>query len=201
MPEGSEPVKHGMLSKQWQPPLAAAVLALLWMMQPAQGKCLSPSAESGATATTVYRCPEQEPSTAKQPILVNPEKTTVVERGSSDEPWFAPKPLEKKVEPALAPDIKPIEADKPVIKPDEADKPIIKPVKAKKKTVVKTKLASKKRIEKRAEVKRTKARTAKIKPVKNTPKVVGAKSDDDKVIVWTKKDMPLGSRIVNWLGF
>ncbi len=80
----------------------------------------------------------------------------------------------------------------------------------------KTRVAKAKRTKvKLAKTKRTKAVVAQDKPTKTKIKAVKAEPaeprpepakteparGDDKVIVMTKKDMPLGSRIKNWFGF
>ena len=46
-----------------------------------------------------------------------------------------------------------------------------------------------------------KSRTAKAEPAPEQIKTEPAKSSDDQVITWTKKDMSVGSRLKNWLGF
>ena len=105
--------------------LVASALVILAASHQAHGECVSPSAQAGATSTTVYRCPDADPEQAKQPALGTTEKTTVVERGSANLPWFEPKttgnkgdadklPAAKIIEPASAPG-KPVEtANKPV---------------------------------------------------------------------------------------
>ncbi len=185
---------------------AASAFIFLVTHQPARGECLSPSTSGGATATTVYRCPENDPSSAKQPILVNPEKSTVVERGSSEVPWFEPKPEEKKIEASATPgregDVaKPVTDDLEAVKgPETIIKAANAPdaeetVKVKKKVTSKKKLASKKRMK----TKNARAKATKVKPAAETAKIE-SKPPDDKTIVWTRKDMSLGNRIVNWLG-
>jgi hypothetical protein len=217
--------------------LAAFSLVILAAFHPAHGECLSPSTPAGATATTVYRCPELDPSAAKQPALGNAEKTTEVERGSADVPWFEPEPADKKVdaakmpaakiEPAKAPDAKsgvvkapdakigtikaPDEEIGTVKAPDEKIETAKAPepeeiTKVKKKATANKKLASKKRVKKikvtRAKTKKVKVATkpAKVETAEETPKIE-SKPPDEKTIVWTKKDMSLGSRVKTWLGF
>jgi hypothetical protein len=231
----------------------------------AYGECVSPSAQAGARVTTVYRCPDVDPAQAKQPALRSTEKTTVVERGSADLPWFEPqtagnkvdadklpaakviepakipapmiapasvpdKPVEtvkvpRKVEPTSAPDqpvetvkeptkVEPTSApDKPVetakvpkkIETASAPEPEETP-KVKKKATAKKKFAGKKRV-KKARIAKTKApkveaakKTSNVKTAEE-PAKIESKPADEKTIVWTKKDMPLGSRIKTWLGF
>ena len=189
---------------------AAFALLFLAANQPAQGECLSPSTPAGATVTTVYRCPEIDPSAAKQPSLASPEKTTVVERGSSDVPWFEPKPEEARTE-AAKQEIETIKAPEKEIEAVKAPEKKIKTadapetdeaVQVRKKTVTKKKLAGKKQVKKIkvARSKKTKENPTKVKPATETAKIESV-PPDEKTIVWTKKDMPLGSRIVNWLGF
>ena len=249
--------------------LVASALVILAASHQAHGECVSPSAQAGATSTTVYRCPDADPEQAKQPALGTTEKTTVVERGSANLPWFEPKttgnkgdadklPAAKIIEPASAPG-KPVEtANKPVetvtvpkkVEPGSApDKPVEtvnKPVEAvtvpkkveaasapdepletvkvpkkietasapkpeetakvRKKATPKKKFAGKKRV-KKARIAKTKLpkvkaakKTSNVKTAEETPKIE-SKPVDDKTIVWTKKDMPLGSRIKTWLGF
>ena len=237
--------------------MAAFSLVILAAFHPAHGECLSPSTPAGATATTVYRCPELDPSAAKQPALGNAEKTTEVERGSADVPWFEPEPADKKVdaakmpaakiEPAKAPDAKsgvvkapdakigtikapdtkigtikapdakigtitaPDEEIGTVKAPDEKIETAKAPepeeiTKVKKKATANKKLASKKRVKKvkvtRAKTKKVKVATkpAKVETAEETPKIE-SKPPDEKTIVWTKKDMSLGSRVKTWLGF
>jgi hypothetical protein len=250
---------------------AASSLVILAASHQAHGECLSPSAQAGATVTTVYRCPDVDPAQAKQPALRSTEKTTVVERGSADLPWFEPQTAGNKadsaklpaakiiepakipapmIEPASAPD-KPVETvNKPVNKPVETvnkpvetvNKPVEtfqvpkkveptgapdKPVKTvkvpkkiemasapepeetakvKKKGTAKKKFAGRKRV-KKARIATTKApkvkvakKTSDVKTAEETPKIE-SKPADEKTIVWTKKDMPLGRRIKTWLGF
>jgi hypothetical protein len=249
---------------------------------PARSECQSPSAASGATTTTVYRCPDEDATGMQSPIVVDPGKTTEVERGSADDPWFEPKPtkttdpiqtsntpLDKKEDAAEAPPAsvqpaspaaakaetnppdapavtggkaartettaatkeEPVPADAQGTTDDEpaqatekaeaspADPPAaevtkkkaVKPKQVEKEKTVKAKPAKKKL----AKVKRSKAKLAnktklaKAKPAKATPVEAKAAPDpaktepakDDKVVVWTKKDMGLGSRVKNWLGF
>lgn len=232
---------------------AASALVILAASHQAYGECVSPSAQAGATVTTVYRCPDVDPAQAKQPALRSTEKTTVVERGSADLPWFEPqtagnkvdaaKPAAKIIEPAKipAPLIEPASVpDKPVetvnkpvetfqvpkkeIEPASApDKPVEtvkvpkkietasapepeETAKVKKKGTAKKKFAGRKRV-KKARIATTKApkvkvakKTSDVKTAEETPKIE-SKPVDDKTIVWTKKDMPLGSRIKTWLGF
>lgn len=204
--------------------IPALAIACLSMAQPAASECLSPSAEVGATATTVYRCPEaaepsaQQPATAKQPLAPQ-EKSTVVERGSADVPWFEPPAKQDPIKTAKTPQvtdeavapkttaakIKPAEPTKATATEDEAavaapepEQPkITKKAKAKKKVI-----ATKRKIKKAkvATSKKPKAKT-KAKTIEPTTAKIESKPPDEKTIVWTKKDMPIGSRIVNWLGF
>jgi hypothetical protein len=264
-----------------RPALAAVIVCgVMAAAIPAHSECQSPSAASGATTTTVYRCPDEDTTGMQSPIVVDPGKTTEVERGSADEPWFEPKPtkttdpiqtsntpLDKKENAVEAPPA-PVQSAKPATTkaetnpPDapavtggkaartettavtkgevapadaqattedepaqatekaEADptdtpapavkkKKAVKPQQVEKAKTVKAKPAKKKL----AKVKRSKTKLAKSKPAKATPeeaktaktatdpaKTEPAK-DDDKVVVWTKKDMGIGSRIKNWLGF
>ena len=78
-------------------------LALLSTMGTAYGQCVSPSTEAGTTQTTVYRCPDESPAQAKQPVIVNPEKSTVVPRGSADVPWFDPNSSRTQIDPTPTP--------------------------------------------------------------------------------------------------
>jgi|GEM_PF-6771221 len=239
--------------------LACAVVAFgLFGAAPAWSECLSPSAEAGATTTTVYPCQEENATGGQQPVIVDTGKadsgnTSVVERGSADVPWFEPKPTttadpiglpktasenEKKQEPKEEivkiepvpveapekPEAEPVDA-KTKIKVTEPEATEAAPAKAKVKTTRKkitkatstrTKVAKAKRSKvKLAKTKRTKAVVAQDKPTKTKTKAVKAEpaepkpepaktepaKGDDKVIVMTKKDMPLGSRIKNWFGF
>ena len=70
----------------------ALALGLFAAAVPVRSECVSPSVEAGATTTTVYRCPEGDASAAQGPAIVEPGKTTTVERGSTDIPWFGPTP-------------------------------------------------------------------------------------------------------------
>ena len=193
----------------------------------AHGECLSPSAEAGATATTVYRCPDEAQPAAKAP-LSDMEKSTTVQRGSADEPWFESTPgkadsaatetppEQRKADPAtVQPEIKaakeqPAEptAEQPAeeveIKaakaaPDDQVEDNIAPKRKqlKAKAPAKKKYAKKKT--KRIKVARTKK--AKVKEVVATPtEKITSPPPDDKTILITKKDMSLGARIGNWLG-
>ena len=223
--------------------LVASALVILAASHQAHGECVSPSAQAGATSTTVYRCPDADPEQAKQPALGTTEKTTVVERGSANLPWFEPKttgnkgdadklPAAKIIEPASAPG-KPVEtANKPVetvtvpkkveaaSAPDEPLETVKVPkkietasapkpeetAKVRKKATPKKKFAGRKRV-KKARIAKTKLpkvkaakKTSNVKTAEETPKIE-SKPVDDKTIVWTKKDMPLGKRIKTWLGF
>jgi hypothetical protein len=209
--------------------IPALAIACLPMAQPAASECLSPSAEAGATATTVYRCPEAtEPSaersaTAKQPLATE-EKSTVVERGSADVPWFEPPPKQDPIttaktpqetdeavapktktkattiKPAKAATIKPAKAaateDEAAVAAPEPEQPKIT-----KKATAKKKVIAKKRKIKKTKVAASKKAKTKTKTVEPATAKIESKPPDEKTIVWTKKDMPIGSRIVNWLGF
>lgn len=197
-------------AKQWLLPSLAALLALLGAAQAAQGGCLSPSSASGNSATTVYRCLEQQGTTARQDPLAIPDKTTVVERGSADVPWFTrkaaaevmrpigPVPQARSEEPPEPlPQAQPAQVEK--IAEAKPDKPVLQK-KPQRKKLVKLKPGK---------AKATKALAAKTKPVKKAatkPERQAAKAKtepgkpDDNTVVWTRKDMPLGNRIVNWLG-
>lgn len=209
-------MKHEPLPNWGRPLLAAFALAILAVFHPAHGECLSPSTPAGATTTTVYRCPELDPSAGKQPALGTTGKTTVVERGSADVPWFEPQSAGNKVDAAKmpaakieatsAPDKK-IETVKAPEKIEAASAPEPEEItKVKKKATAKKKIASKKRVKKvkvaRAKTTKIKGATkpAKVKTPEETPKIEST-PPDEKTIVWTKKDVPLGGRIVNWLGF
>lgn len=212
---------------------AFLVLALLSTIGTAHGECISPSTEAGSTQTTVYRCPVESPAQAKQPMIVSPEKSTVVERGSADVPWFEPNSSRTQIELTLTPDEKkkPKEAmvpptseeamvppkseevtaspkseeatlppkseevTTPEIKPLEKPEPKVKRAESRKKKIAKKKTAVKKLVK----AKSTKVQAAKVKPAKEAPKEE-ADAGDDKVIVWTRKDMTLGKRIGSWLG-
>ncbi len=73
-------------------PWLALSLVFLGAALPARGECVSPSAAAEATTTTIYRCPEEVLPAAPQPGVVDPNNSTVVERGATDVPWFEPKP-------------------------------------------------------------------------------------------------------------
>jgi hypothetical protein len=254
--KAAKPVRQENQKPRWLSGWLVLTLATLGTAMPAWSECLSPSAEAGATTTTVYRCPEGNASAGQQPLIVEPGKTTTVERGSAEIPWFEPKPTKttdpiampkatpqkaeedkvkaepvpaKSAEPTVIPPPK-AEAKAPVAEPEAAAadakatvdteptaaKPKAKAAEAKltkvKRTKVKlakakrskAKLAKAKRTKpKLAQEKRTKAKTKTVK-TQPTPeqqvKTEPAKADD-KVIVMTKKDVPLGGRIKNWLGF
>jgi hypothetical protein len=239
--QGFEPLEHEARPDWGRALLAAFALVILAAFQPAHGECLSPSMPAGATATTVYRCPEPDPSAAKQPALGTTEKTTEVERGSADVPWFEPPPGGNKVdaakmppakiEPPSMPDkkIETVRAPAAIEPPSVPDKKMetVKPpekieaakapepeeiTKIEKKAPAKKKVAGKKRVKKikvaRSKTKKVKAATrpakvktpAKVTAAEETPKIE-SKPPDEKTIVWTKKDMTLGSRVKNWLGF
>jgi hypothetical protein len=206
--------------------IPALAIACLAMVHPAASECLSPSAEAGATATTVYRCPEQtepgaqQPTTAKQPLATE-EKATVVERGSADVPWFEPPPKQDPITTAKTPQ----ETDEAVAPKTKTEAATIKPAtikpakaaatedeaavaapepeqpKTTKKATAKKKVTAKKRKIKKTKVAASKKSKAKTKTVVPTTAKIESKPPDEKTIVWTKKDMPIGSRIVNWLGF
>jgi outer membrane biosynthesis protein TonB len=213
-------MRQGSQSLRWLPALTTTVIVgVFGAIMPAQGECLSPSAEAGATATTVYRCPEGDAAGTQSPILVDPEKTTEVERGSADLPWFEPKPAKTgdpietmkaplgneekkedlvKISPPPAEVAKPEAADTPLAAAPKAKTAKPKPAMAK---PAKVKLAKAKRTKsKLARKKQAKTKTAKAQASQQPVKTEPAKADE-KVIVWTKKDMPIGSRIKNWFGF
>lgn len=181
----------------------AALFGFLGAVQAAQSECLSPSSDSGDTATTVYRCLEQQSTTTRQDPITSANKTTVVERGPASVPWFAPKPAGNPAETAKPPPqaqvavptepTPQVQAEKPkeTVENERDKKPVAQKKPARKKLV---KL-------KPAKTKTTKALTAKTKPPKkaNEAKVASDKPDEN-TVVWTRKDMPLGNRIVNWLG-
>ncbi|MGE4251125.1 MAG: hypothetical protein AB7F09_17190 [Parvibaculaceae bacterium] len=231
-----------------EPPFwVVLTLAILAGVIPARSECLSPSATAGATTTTVYRCPDGDASTGQHPAIVEPGKTTTVERGSADIPWFEPKPTTTadpivapkapaagkkedvvKVEPKPEAAPEPTPAKKDVVKveplPEEAAAPeaakpeAVKPTATKAKAkATKTRLTKAKRTKakvakrtkakseerskgKLARNKRTKTQAAKAEAKPEQVKTEPAKADD-KVVTWTKKDMSIGNRIVNWLGF
>ncbi|MGE0006871.1 MAG: hypothetical protein AB7S92_14910 [Parvibaculaceae bacterium] len=205
---------------------------------PGLSQCLSPSA-AGKTTTTVYRCPggTQEPRPVEQsPLIVDTGKTTTVDRGPADIPWFAPRttrtanPIampkasgEKKdaaaakAAPKDAAGAPPAKEEMVDLEPSsgEASEPgktkpaAAKPEKKTKKKLTKAKRGKAKAVKKSkakkarskiAKAGRTKSRTAKAGKTAEEVKTEPAKSDD-KVITMTKKDMSLGNRIVNWLGF
>jgi len=212
---------------------------------------VSPSTESGIATTTVYRCPENQAVVApKQPLLVPLDKTTVVERGSADVPWFEPKRAEIQVEPIAAavphsrPShiVKPIAAAAPPAQPErqpESTAAAVPPPQPDREAVPVAAAAPPPRVElldqkienkplaksktKPVLKKVVKAKPAKTPPLKapaktKTPKATAAKAKskpestaseskitslkpDENTVVWTQEDMPLGTRIVNWLGF
>lgn len=102
--------------------LAAAALLSLGATE-AQAECLSPSATPGDKATTIYRCPDQ-PGATKGPLQPTalPDRTTVVERGSAETPWFAPKPPENSDETAKPGESATVQAE-PVKEPEETTAP------------------------------------------------------------------------------
>src|SRR5262245_31373932 len=75
-------------------PWLAISLALIGAAFPAHSECLSPSDAAEATTTTVYRCPEDDPAAGLRPTIVDQGKSTVVEHGAADLPWFEPKPTQ-----------------------------------------------------------------------------------------------------------
>lgn len=223
---------------QWRPAWIAIALGLTVTAIPARSECQSPSAAAGATSTTVYRCPEAQVPGMQNPVNPGPDKTTVVERGSADIPWFTPQPT-RTADPLIPPqpkapaetkpedkevvvEIEPVPLEKPQAAPaktkTETAGPEAKPETAKPKTAkakrakvklgkakhAKARLAHQKRTKTKPAIAETKAKTrtakaeaeAEPEQVKTEP----AKADD-KVITWTRKDMPLGSRVKNWLGF
>ncbi|WP_162914449.1 hypothetical protein [Taklimakanibacter lacteus] len=202
-------MNHEIVLKRGRLASAALVFAFFAMSQWAHGECLSPSAEVGATATTVYRCSEETLPSAKQPLLAGPEKTTTVERGSADVPWFEPTPQATAIKPAKAapempaavsvPEKKDVETAKATPEPEEQAAPKRERPKAKAKPSARKKVAAKKKKKKKARI--AKSQKPKAKAVEQpAPATAEAKPADDKTIVWTKKDMSLGSRITNWLG-
>jgi hypothetical protein len=180
--------------------LTAAIFGLLGAAHAAQGECLSPSSASGDSATTVYRCLEQQSTTTRQDPITSPPKTTVVERGPASVPWFAPEPAGNTAE--TAEPLPPAQAVAPSPQAQAATTKEIVENEPDKKPVVQKKPARKKLVKlKPAKTKTTKALTAKTKPIKKTTKAkVASEEPGDSTVVWTRKDMPLGNRIVNWLG-
>lgn len=183
----------------WPSPVVV-VFALLGALEPAHSECLSPSAASGTAATTVFRCADQPVTARQEQPAVNTEKTTVVERGPADVPWFIPKAVENSTEPVKAPQVQAPEIPSPQVEEKIEVKPE-KKLSATKKTIRKKLVKLKP-----AKTKTTKALTAKAKPEKRMSKakakVAPAKPEKpgENTVVWTKKDMPVGNRIVNWLG-
>lgn len=204
-------------------------LGLIGSIPVALSQCVSPSTESGVAATTVYRCPDKQDAAApKQPLIASPEKTTVVERGPAQIPWFEPKRLERLVEAMAAvvpaPPLNPqtgetrrVEASREAEEGQQSDerqltdekkietKPVLK-AKGKATAKAKTKTTAKPVRKKLAQPTSPKTKTAKATPAKAGPdtKTPDGKNKtgntDDNTVVWTREDMPLGSRIVNWLG-
>ncbi len=183
--------------------LTAAIFGFLGAAHAAQSECLSPSSASGDSATTVYRCLEQQSTTARQDPITSPYKTTVVERGPASVPWFAPKPAGNTAQ--TAGPLPPAQVAAPAEPLPQARAPRTKEIvedQPEKKPVAQKKPARKKLVKlKPAKTKTTKALTAKTKPIKKATKTkVASEEPGDSTIVWTRKDMPLGNRIVNWLG-
>jgi type IV secretory pathway VirB10-like protein len=177
----------------------AAIFGFLGAAQSAQSECLSPSSASGGTATTVYRCLDQQSTTRQDPIT-SPNKTTVVERGPATDPWFAPKPGDNPAETA-EPAPQGQAAEPPPQAQTERAREIVEN-EPDKNSVVQKKSTRKKFVKlKPAKAKTTKALAAKTKPAKKAKETKAAsEKPDENTVVWTRKDMPLGNRIVNWLG-
>lgn len=183
--------------------LLAALFGFLGVAHTAQSECLSPSSASGDSATTVYRCLEQQGTTTRQDPITSPHKTTVVERGPASVPWFAPKPAGTPAETAgPLPQAQVSGPAEPLPQAQATTTKVIVENEPDKKPVAKKKPARKKLVKlKPAKTKTTKALTSKTKPIKKTTKAkVASEEPGDSTIVWTRKDMPLGNRIVNWLG-
>lgn len=181
----------------------ATICGFLGAAHTAQSECLSPSSASGDSATTVYRCLEQQGTTTRQDPITSPHKTTVVERGPASVPWFAPKPAGNTAETAApSPQAQPAEPSESLPQAQPSKIKEIVDNKPDKKPVAQKKPARKKLVKlKPAKTKTTKALTAKTKPVKKTTKAkIASEEPNDSTIVWTRKDVPLGNRIVNWLG-
>jgi hypothetical protein len=178
----------------------AALFGFLGAAQAAQSECLSPSSASGDTATTVYRCLEQQSTTTRQDPITSLSKTTVVERGPATVPWFAPKPADNPAETA-EPSPQTQAAEQPPQAQAKKAREIVE-YEPDKKSVVQQKPTRKKLVKlKPAKTKTTKALTAKTKPAKKAKETkVASEKPDENTVVWTRKDMPLGNRIVNWLG-
>ena len=231
---------------RWLPWAAAIMIGGFGAVMPARSDCLSPSVEAGATTTTVYPCTEGD-AAGKQPLIViDPKKTTEVERGSANLPWFEPKPTKTedpiatskalpgkaapsgkkedvaRTSPPAAKTDKPEAAAKeqppvaeiapPAIETDKSEAvdteapPVAaaKLKKAKPKPAMakpaKVKLAKTKRTKSKLAKRKATTKTAKAQKPQQPVKTEPAKADE-KVVVWTRKDMSLGSRVVNWLGF
>lgn len=183
--------------------LMATICGFLGAAHTAQSECLSPSSASGDSVTTVYRCLEQQSTTTRQNPIASPPKTTVVERGPASVPWFTPKPAGNTAETAAP--LPPAQVAEPSesLPQAQATKAIeVVEDKPDKKPVAQKKPARKKLVKlKPTKTKTTKALTVKTKPIKKTTKAkVASEEPSDSTIVWTRKDMPLGNRIVNWLG-
>ncbi len=193
---------HGHTRQSWLL-LMATICGFLGAAHTAQSECLSPSSASGDSATTVYRCLEQQGTTTRQDPITSPHKTTVVERGPASVPWFAPKPAGNTAETAApSPQAQPAEPSESLPQAQPSKIKEIVDNKPDKKPVAQKKPARKKLVKlKPAKTKTTKALTAKTKPVKKTTKAkIASEEPNDSTIVWTRKDVPLGNRIVNWLG-
>lgn len=231
------PARHLWLSS------AVVGFGLFGLIPTAHSECVSPSTESGVAATTVYRCPENQGVVApKQPLLAPPDKTTVVERGSANVPWFEPKRAESQVEPiaaAVPPSqpshtVKPIAAAAPPAQPERQTEPTTAaaaPSRPDRQAVPIAAAAPPPQIEildqkienrplAKSKTKQVRKKVVKAKPAKTPLPKVSAKTKtkskpdstaseskitslkpDENTVVWTQEDMPLGSRIVNWLGF
>lgn len=207
--KGPGPVRSVRVTRKWWLPSAALAFGILGALQPVHGECLSPSAAGATTTTTVYRCPDQGKADLQAPRGA-PDKTTVVQRGPSDVPWFEPKPADKTAAPLTAPAGEMANPEKEHPPKAKSVRETVEP------TAPATETASAERAErtlpakaraahrKIAKLKPAKTRTMKalaprVKHRKKTPKGEPAKSDSN-TVVWTRKDMPLGNRVASWLG-
>lgn len=206
--------------RQFWPSPIVVVFGLLGALEPAHSACLSPSAASGTTATTVFRCADQSETARQKQPAVNTEKTTVVERGPADVPWFDPNTTENSTEPVKAPlgqaaTVEEKIEEKPERKlsatqdtgEEKIEETPEKKLSATKKTIRKKIVKLKPARTKTTKALKTKAKPelkTKAKPEKRMSKAkteVASEKPGDNTVVWTKKDMPIGNRIVNWLGF
>jgi hypothetical protein len=175
----------------------AVGLALLATTLPARSDCVSPLVEGSGT-TTVYPCPQGNAASRPAPVVVDPDRSTVVGRGSANIPWFEPKPTRTSdpitVPAATAPEKEAVPPAKPEMRLAVPEEPVASP--APKEEVVKIEpvpdvAAEEKEAEPKATEVKPRTKAAAAKPIKRKPKTKVVKATRSKAkVAKAKRSQP-----------